>query len=99
MIANFAARDDACSLNMVCMSRRGGSPRHSSLSASVFLSALSVHGRGRPHLRSLGLALFLSGLSGLSLGLSGLSSQGLSALNFVDACAFAAAVMLTSSQC
>jgi hypothetical protein len=39
--------------------------------------------------RSLGLALFLSGLSGLSLVLFGLLGRGLSALNSAGACAFA----------
>jgi hypothetical protein len=48
--------------------------------------------------RCFGLALVLSGLSGLSFGLSGLSGLGLSALNWAAACAFAAAVMLTSSH-
>jgi hypothetical protein len=48
--------------------------------------------------RSLGLALCLSDLSGLSFGLSGLSCRGLSALNWAVACAFAAAVMMTSSR-
>jgi hypothetical protein len=48
--------------------------------------------------RSLGLALCLSGLSGLSFGLSGLSGRGLSALNYAAACVFATAVMLTSNR-
>jgi hypothetical protein len=54
---------------MVCMNRRGGLPHHSSLSASVFLCALPLQGGGRPPVRSLGLALFLSGMSWLVVGL------------------------------